>query len=300
MNNYLKTKRSILHSKLLYILSLVILSLYSCYKNGYLAYNKGLKPLTYVIKPLGVLGIGITIGFIIDAIWYRVFDKDNYKIKIKNSYNPIYTVILNLLLPIDINILWIIIVDIFYNLINRLENKVVINTVSLVKLLTIFGLVFITNVTYLSLYEINVPTLRTTTDLFFGYATGGIGTTNAFLLLITYFILMLIPSYKREIPVYIIFSYLVIMVFMSLFGSDFREGFKLMLNSQLIYAGIFVATIPNCSPILRKERVIYGVLVGILSYGFIKLNQYEGVLIAILIGSIIIGVLQMIKKIKKS
>ena len=64
---------------------------------------------------------------------------------------------------------------------------------------------------------------------------------------------------------------------------------KNLITSEFIYGIIFIATISFYSPIKNKEKIIYAIFIGILSFIFNKvLNLYEGVFIAILITNIII------------
>ena len=66
-----------------------------------------------------------------------------------------------------------------------------------------------------------------------------------------------------------------------------KESYDL-LRSSLLYGFVFIETISYYSEVETNKRIIYAVLVGILTYIFNKLiNIYEGVFVAILISNVI-------------
>lgn len=279
--------------KLVYYLSLIPLIIYACYKNGYLLYEKNLGSIFIIVKPLLlsilVMIVSISLDYIINRFIKKRKNMLNY---LKNSYNTLFSLLLYLMLPCRINILLIILgVSILEILMNYLD-KFKINYVVIVKLLVVIVLSIIGKYTYRNLYEESVLTSYTSIDLFFGRSIGGVGTSNIFLIIISYLILLFIPSYKRYIPINIILSYILMIFIFSIFGLDVRDGLKLMLSNDIAYASVFIATIPFYSPRLYNESILYSIIVGIL--GFILVNYIslkEGIYIAILISNIIIIIL---------
>ena len=96
-------------------------------------------------------------------------------------------------------------------------------------------------------------------------------------------------SYKKEIPVFSMISYLIVLVlFDILFNQNIIIDIKNLITSEFIFGVILIATIPMFSPIKDKEKIIYSILIGILSFIFNKLlNIIDGVFIAIFITDII-------------
>ena len=67
---------------------------------------------------------------------------------------------------------------------------------------------------------------------------------------------------------------------------------KLTLNSTVLFSIIFVSSINISSPVGRKLRRIYGLLVGILSFAFLTINPYAAGLIGIIIANLIINLIE--------
>ena len=55
-----------------YLFLLIPLVLFSCYKNGYILYNKNLVTLLYVFKPLIMFVTALITSFIIELIWSNI------------------------------------------------------------------------------------------------------------------------------------------------------------------------------------------------------------------------------------
>ena len=132
--------------------------------------------------------------------------------------------------------------------------------------------------------------------MFFGRSIGGIGTTNHFLLLIAYILFIFIPSYKKEIPCISLITYIIMIIISTIFNQSIIINIHELINSEFLFGIIFIATIPNYSPIVFKDKVIYSILIGIISFIFNKLiNPFEGIFIAILIANIIMIIINKIR-----
>ena len=286
MSGIIKTMTTNKRIILIYYINILILTIYSVYKNGILLYNKGLIRFTYIFKPLLLVLAAIFITYGINYLYLKYIKKDNECLnKIKYDYNPIYFAMLTLCLPINFNIA---------NLYFKQRN---FNSYTIYKLIIILILLLLNKYNYFNIYEMNVDTALTTLDMFMGRSIGGIGTTNSLLLIITFIIFLTMPSYKKEIPISAFITSLILSVFGSLFGFGFIYNIKELLNSEFLFAIIFLATIPEYSPIKDNDKIIYGCIIGLFCFIFNKIiNPFEGVFIAIVIANIIFYGQKKLKK----
>ena len=298
MSSVIKTKITNKKIIILYYLNIFILTFYSLYKNGILLYNKGLINFKYIFKPLLLVLIAILFTYIVDYLYLRFIKNDNnYMIKIKNDYNPIYLAILTLCLPVGINIFLFTLIIIILSFLNNFIKQHDFNNIALYKILIILLLLLINKYNYLNVYELNVDTALTSFDMFLGRSIGGLGSTNTMLLLISFIRFVTIPSYKKEIPVSAFITSLLLSIVGTLFGFGFIYNIKELLNSEFLLAIIFVATIPEYSPIKEKDKIIFGILIGALSFIFNKIfNPFEGVFIAIILANAIFYGQRKLKK----
>lgn len=283
---------------LIYYINIIILLLLGFYKNGILLYNKNLISFMGMFKTIIMIFLSIFITYVIKYIFLSVIKKDdNYKNLVINAYEPIYFALITLALPVNINIYLFILLMIILNIINNIIKQKDFNYLAIYKLVIVLILVLINKYNYLNIYEMSVETSLTTLDMILGRSIGGIGTTSTLLLIITYFIFNLNPCYKKEIPILSIIAYILMTVISSLLGFNFILNIKELINGEFLFGVIFIATIPEYSPIKEKDKLLFGILIGILGFIFSKLiNPYEGVFIAILVTNLIFTCQSKLKK----
>lgn len=298
MSGIIKTMTTNKRIILIYYINILILTIYSVYKNGILLYNKGLIRFTYILKPLLLVLAAIFITYGINCLYLKYIKKDNECLnKLKYDYNPIYFAILTLCLPININLLLFVFLISLFNIANLYFKQRNFNSFAIYKLIIILILLLLNKYNYFNIYEMNVDTALTTLDMFMGRSIGGIGTTNSLLLIITFIIFLMMPSYKKEIPISAFITSLILSVFGTLFGFGFIYNIKELLNSEFLFAIIFLATIPEYSPIKDNDKIIYGCIIGLFCFIFNKIiNPFEGVFIAIVIANIIFYGQKKLKK----
>lgn len=297
MNGHLKSKYSNLNIITMYYIIIAILTIYATYKNGIVLYNKHLIQLAAVFKPIILIIIAIGIPILIDAVYKTFIKKQTYELK--QDYFPIYMGLITLCLPINISIILFLILTIIFSCIKLFYN-LNINYYSITKLLIILVLLILGKYTYLSIYDLKIETNLTTLDMFLGRGVGGLATSNILLLLICYIILCFNFTYKKEIPIISFVSYFVTLIIYSiLFRSNLISNVKELINSEFIYAAIFIATMSFYSPIDFKSRIIFAILVGVFSFIFnLIINIYEGVFVAIIISNIILIIIDKLGVIK--
>ncbi|MCJ7834136.1 RnfABCDGE type electron transport complex subunit D [Cuneatibacter sp. NSJ-177] len=132
-------------------------------------------------------------------------------------------------------------------------------------------------------------------DMFFGFTPGVIGETSAALILIGGLFLIVRKVITWDIPVIYIGTFA---VFMLLFGG---HGFDLtylaceICGGGLMLGAFFMATDYVTSPITPKGRILFAVLLGLLTGIFRTFgNMAEGVSFAIIIGNILVPLIEKV------
>ena len=281
MPSYLTRKTSNKFYEGLLLLILLPIIGFSLYKYGYLDYSKGLVSLFASFKVLWLLLINIIITFISSNLL-----KDNY------PYKYYETIVLTLLLPIRIPYIIDIIGVLVYNLIRKYLYTYHLNNIAISKLLITVCLMILNKNNYLSFYQEQVSSLYTTSDLIWGASIGSIGSNNLVILILCYLLLCNVIIYKKDIPWYAILGYTMTLGTYGLINNNLIYLMKLTLNSTVLFSIIFVSSINISSPVGRKLRRIYGLLVGILSFTFLTINPYEAGLIGIIMANLIINLIE--------
>lgn len=281
MPSYLTRKTSNKFYEGLLLLILLPIIGFSLYKYGYLDYSKGLVSLLASFKVLWLLLINIIITFISSNLL-----KDNY------PYKYYEIIVLTLLLPIRIPYIIDIIGVLVYNLIRKYLYTYHLNNIAISKLLITVCLMVLNKNNYLSFYQEQVSSLYTTSDLIWGASIGSIGSNNLVILILCYLLLCNVIIYKKDIPWYAILGYTMTLGIYGLINNNLIYLMKLTLNSTVLFSTIFVSSINISSPVGRKLRRIYGLLVGILSFAFLTINPYDAGLIGIIIANLIINLIE--------
>lgn len=281
MPSYLIRKTSNKFYEGLLLLILLPIIGFSLYKYGYLDYSKGLVSLLASFKILWLLLINIIITFISSNLL-----KDNY------PYKYYETIVLTLLLPIRIPYIIDIIGILVYNLIRKYLYTYHLNNIAISKLLITVCLMILNKNNYLSFYQEQVSSLYTTSDLIWGASIGSIGSNNLVILILCYLLLCNVIIYKKDIPWYAILGYTMTLGIYGLINNNLIYLMKLTLNSTILFSIIFVSSINISSPVGRKLRRIYGLLVGILSFTFLTINPYDAGVIGIIMANLIINLIE--------
>ena len=275
MANCLTRKTSNKFYEALLLLILIPIIGFSLYKYGYLDYSKGLVSIITSFKVLWLLLINIIITFLSST-----FLKDNY------PYRYYEVIVLTLLLPIRIPYIVDIVGVLIYNLNRKCLYNNHLNNIAISKLLITFFLMVLNKNNYLSLYQEQVNSLYTTSDLLWGASIGSIGSNNLIILILSYLFLNNINIYKKDIPGYAFLSYILTLGIYGLINNNLIALMKLTLNSTVLFSIIFVSSINISSPVGKKLRRIYGILVGVLSFIFLTINPYDAGVIGIIISNI--------------
>lgn len=255
---------------------LIPVVIFSWYKFGYLDYSKNLVSLVISFKVGWLLLINIIITYFIQFL-----------VKDKYPYYYYEIVLLTLLLPIRIPYFIDILVVLIYNILRKHLNNYHFNSVAIFKLIITLILMVMGKNNYLSLYQEQVASIYKTSDLVWGASIGSIGSTNLVVLILSYLLLCNVDIYKKDIPWYALIGYSLALGIYGVINNSIIDLIKLTLNSTVIFSFIFISTINISSPIGKKLKRIYGLLVGIISFIFLQINPYDAAVIAVVISNLI-------------
>ena len=283
---YINSKITIDKYVLRYIYGLIPLIIYGIYKNGILLYNLNLINFLEIFKILYLL----IISLIIYTIYCLIFKK-----KIKLNLEVLNILIIPLFMPPSVNIL-IYTITLFIGLIiNHYLSKVLkYNNTTFMLLFILLFLIIFKNYNYLNLAEATKSYSFSFLDLLFGRNTAGIASSSIIigLLLIIYFSIFTI--YKKEITLSSIISFILLIGLLNNFN------IVNILNGNAILSLILIAPDMLSTPIKRNKKIIYGIIIGLLSAIFTQyVDNYCGSIIAILLISIIYKLNKNMRKILK-
>lgn len=274
MSNMIHHKKNNLN--LLYFTICSLLILFGFYKNGILVY-KAFSNNVMLLKPLlfPVTSLVITLGI------NYIFNK-----KIELTDNVIYFLLLSMVIPIKTSVILFLILIIIFNVINQFvinRLKININYVALFKILIIVILLILKKYDYANNLEMVGKYSYNLIDIFIGRGISGVSTSSIILIFIGYILFSTNIYYKSDIPLISIGVYLIGAILLKLIFSK-----VIIINSLIIFSLIFIAPLNKYSPVVKKQRIIYGVLLGIFTCVFTYfINMYDGVTLAILVSSFI-------------
>lgn len=267
MNVYLHDKNDLKKNIIKYIICLLSLYLYGFYKNGILLYSKDYVSFLEMFKIVYLLILSICAYFLTNKILKKEF-------KLDLTFLSLF--LIPLFMPLSINLFVYFGIVFIFLLFRKYYN------VALVILVLSFLGKFASPMDDTSLYAFS------TWDYLWGRNIGGIGSTSIVLGIIIAIVLSFTNNYKYLISIFGILSFSILSILF--------KDYAFLINSNAILTILFIATIPDKSPVLKKNMIIYGLLIGILGSIFMKvLNPYYGMVLSTAVISIIYEIL-LVKK----
>jgi len=296
MSGHLKSKLTNSRIIIIYYIIIFLLTIYSTYKNGVILYQKHLINIISIFKPLLMVLLSIGIAYLVNYLYYNLIKKDKYNLI--DDYTPVFMALITLTLPLNISLILFVLIIIITSILKLFYNIEFLNYYNLIKILFFLILLIIGKYSYLTLYDTNIETNFSIIDLLFGRGVGALGTSNIVLLIICYFIMMFNESYKKEIPIISIISYVItLFIYDIIVKNNIVLDIKNLITNGFIFGVLFIATIPMYSPIKNKIIIIYSILIGITSFIINKMfNIYDSVFISIFIANIIIIVYELFER----
>lgn len=285
MKTYLHYKdKSAFYEKGMFVF-LILFTLFGWYKNGltYVFMDKMsfLSSLKNFILPLISLGEGIIISLLMK--------KENKLSLINNS------LLFPLLFPPALSFKWGLLflsAFNFWQCICKLKNIKLENVLLFKMLLIIFC--FLQNIGLQNEMEKMNSYSYQTLDILLGISVGSFGITSIILSLFLYLFLSTDFYYKKDLPIIIISSYLLSGLLYSIIKTPLWQS-TFLLNSSLIFAAIYFSRNNFITPITRMGKMLYGILIGLISFVLNLLGISEGVFIVF---SIVMLVYLFYQKIK--
>ena len=263
MNVYLHDKNDLKKNIIKYIICLLPLYLYGFYKNGILLYSKNYISFLGMFKIVYLLILSVGAYFITNKILKKEF-------KFDLTFLSLF--LIPLFMPLSIN-LFVYFGILFVSLLFRKYY----NAALVILVLSFFGK-FDSLIDDTSIYAFS------TWDYLWGRNIGGIASTSIVLGVIIAIVLTFTNNYKYLISIFGLLSFSILSILF--------KDYTFLLNGNAILTILFIATIPDKSPVLKKNMMIYGLLIGIIGFVFMKvLNPYCGMVLSTAVISIIYDIL---------
>ncbi len=277
-----------------YFLLFFLLIAFGIYKNGLLPLVLGYQTLWQTIMvflfPIISYGIGAFFDFYFksnDAFSYRLISL-GFCLMIPFQVNIlVYTIILTLSLFL-------------YRLLRIKKpfgsfNTLALGRIFLVLACFMFGYGYENGLEQSGLYHYSFW------DTLIGHQVGGLYCSSPLLLFISYLVLASDYYYKKDIPIYGYATYLLTLFIYSLTQGNMSFLLTNMFSSPVLFGLIFLSSFSLTSPYLPKERVIYGLLLGVSILPFsLVISQYDGIYFAIVLASIIVSLIHYLHEKKSS
>lgn len=280
MNNipyvhYQKDKNHLIH---LYYVALIILFIFSIYKNGILLYQNGFIHFYSMFLPLYFYCISAIVGFFLAIL-------------LKKSKKEMILLCLIVACTISINTNMFIypillFIGMFIGSVILDKTKISFHLSTFSRILLILAL-FLQSYSYLNIGEKLGKFNYDLFDLFLGYGPGGLATSSLLLIIFCFFLLSSNRFYKKTIPIAATLTFL---MFSGLYLILFRqyEFLEILCNGTIYFSFVFLATSFDCTPTSTKGMFIYGILIGILAFCFsIFLNIYEAGILSVFFCSLL-------------
>ena len=270
---------------------LILCFCYGFYRHGLYFYFQGQMSLKDVFMPLLPVLIGI-----VESFYFTKIKKE------KLSWNTLSIgVLLGILVPPSFPLLYFVLASFAYFILVFLLQKTFsrVHFLNLYKCLILL-LTLILPVSYQNIVEQNGTFVYGTLDILFGKGLGGYGTTNIVLLLLFYFFLTSFFYYKKELPIYAFATYAVCF-FLHYFLVPSAFLLSQILNSSVFFSFILFLPTNATSPVSKKGKIFYGMMIGLFSYILIHICKIvEGAYLSLAIINILYSVWYLIYKARQN
>ena len=284
----IKNNNSIEKMSYIYLLSLLPLILFGFYKNGIILYTKGYVGIFGMLKPLLFIIVGLIIGVLVNIIYERIIkkNKDDITEIIFSSFHPIYGVLVSSIISINANIFLFAIVTFVVLFISKYISINKVNYIAVSGLIIFLIMNIAGEFSFLNAYEASNNFKMNAVDYLFGRGSGGMFTTNVILLVISFIVLYNSKIYKKVIPIFATSAFVILTVIYCLATNDITNIMNMLFTNGILFSFVFIATEPISSSYTKKGMVIYGSVVGILTFLLYLIQPALSSLGAILIASI--------------
>ena len=285
---YLKAKDNIKSINLNIFIALLPLLFTGFYKNGLKLYINNLVSVYGLFKPLLFDIIGLLCGIIVNIIYNRIKKSNN---KIFNDFYPLYGLLIASVISINTNIVLFTTSTFVLLLISKLLNNNKINIIAFTSLIIIFISNLLGQFTYLNLYEQKNTLTLNSLDYLIGRGSGGINTTYILVLIISLIVLSVNRYYKKEIPLYSSITFISCLTFYLIFTNKIGTILDNIFTNGILFSYIFIAPEFLTSSYTKKGKIIYSIIIGVVTFilylFYPPLSALGGIIIASLCHRII-------------
>lgn len=250
------------------LMLLIPFIMYGFYKNGILLYSKHYISLLSMFKPLVFVASSVGISFIFKII---------YKEKIL-SYRLFMNILVSMTISINTNMLFFIPALLLVNFGYKYYSHNMICSFMLLELLYLF---IFKDYSFYNVIEKSIVHNYSLFDFLIGKSSGGISNSLIIMSIISLIILCTNFNYKKHIPIVSLITFYTLITMMALITS--KVDISLFLNSNLLFALVFIAPISIFTPYTKGGAYIFGLLLGLLCFIFSFLDITLGVYLSILI-----------------
>ena len=285
---YLKAKDNIKSINLNIFIALLPLLFTGFYKNGLKLYMNNLVSVYGLFKPLLFDIIGLLCGIIVNIIYNRIKKSNN---KVFNDFYPLYGLLIASVISINTNIALFTTSTFILLLISKLLNNNKINIIAFTSLIIIFISNLLGQFTYLNLYEQKNTLTLDSLDYLIGRGSGGINTTYILVLIISLIVLSVNRYYEKEIPLYSSITFISCLTFYLIFTNKIGTILDNIFTNGILFSYIFIAPEFLTSSYTKKGKIIYSIIIGVVTFilylFYPPLSALGGIIIASLCHRII-------------
>ena len=287
MNNvYVRGNTSIKSISLTRLFLLLPLIIYGCYKNGVYLYTSNYINLFDMFRPIILILTGALIGASVNLIYEYIIRrrKESLISAIFSSFHVEYGIILACISSINTNLFIFVICTFFIFLISKfLNNRINIIAITFIAIYLISTLK--EEYIFANIYELSKTFSLNFLDYLTGRAHGGIAGTHIILLFVALTGLHISNTNKSEITMYTCISYAIPAIIYGIIRNINVLDLLFLNNYMFIFT--FVATDSVTSCYSNNGKKLFGILIGVLTFGFYFLNPILAPFISISVVSLL-------------
>ena len=302
-------------------ISLIPIILFAIYKNGILLYIKGYTNFYGIFYPLIFIVLGSMASLVGEEVYYVVFKKlkgSELVESVKKSYGFIPGLFLSLVVPINTPLAILFIGGMISSMIGKMiygglgQNIFNPALVGAIIIMVCYGSLIGGKGGYINRYELDAISSSTpltnykiikTIDydkvvkpygdlstFFIGFIPGTLGEVSSLLILVSAIYLIATKTIKWRITLSYILTFLITISIYTVYSSIglFNIPFQI-LSGGILFGSVFMATDPVTSPVSTKGQILYGMLLGLVTFLIRTLTNYpEGVMISILLMNVFV------------
>ncbi len=301
------------------LIALIPIVLFSIYKNVFLVLIENKYPLIEVIHPLLIIFVSVFAAILSEKIYTKIDSFRNGYRRINPFYAGITGLYVALILPINIPLYIPIIGSCLGILLGKMlyggfgKNLFNPTAIAYIFLLLIFSTTLSNYGNYFNLIEkeqyLTLPINNLTSfdydklitpfgslvNFLFGTVPGAIGTTNSFLILLSFLLMSLLKVIKWKITiVYIATVFVMTYIIGDANGATIWYPVFNILNGSLLFAAVFMND-PVTTSSTNTGQILNGIILGISTVlvRFLSMNP-ERILVAIIISNIFVPYLDIL------